>query len=68
MTVPLPDVTITVQSVDTTGAPTAFVAHFVRPLEDSSYRWYAPDGMTLQAWTPPPIGQTVDVAPMLQLP
>lgn len=60
--------TVRVESVDATGHPTRVSVRFKQDIDSPQYRWLAPDSGVLVPWTPPAIGQTLQVVPLLPLP
>ena len=65
--VELSGLSIEVTRVDADGLPIDAVFRFVVPLEDTSLRWlYSKDGR-LRPWTPPAVGETVELAAAFEL-
>jgi len=65
--VELSGLSIEVTRVDADGLPVDAVFRFAVPLEDTSLRWlYSKDGR-LRPWTPPAVGETVELAAAFEL-
>jgi hypothetical protein len=61
---------VEVRAVDTEAHPTSLRVTFARSIDSPEYLWLAPEAMalTLVPWTPPPIGESREVAPFFELP
>lgn len=59
--------TVTVLTVDH-GRPTSLRAVLPYPLDSARYTWLAPTDGALAPWSPPPLGEAVDVPALLPIP
>jgi hypothetical protein len=57
----MPDFTAEIREVNASRDATTVAFHFERPLEDPSYRWLAWSAHRAVPWTPPAIGETVEL-------
>ena len=57
----LPHMSITVEAVSDDGRPSRTLVHFDRPLEDPLYQWHAWDVTRFRPFTPPAIGDSVQL-------
>lgn len=57
----MPDFTAEIREINAARDATTVAFHFERPLEDPSYRWLAWSAHRAVPWTPPAIGETVEL-------
>lgn len=67
-TVQLPSMRVEVLTDDGDGHPTSVRFEFAESADSPRYLWLAPRGGEMLPWSPPPVGEAVDVEALLPLP